>query len=69
MKYLERTITRTGLRVTAVLKHGGNELGERVPNEEMCALRIEPHAVCPTWNYTNSPRPLNLGQIDQLICF
>lgn len=67
-RYLEGTATRTGLRVKAILKRGGNELGERVSNEEMRALRIEPHAVCPTWNYTISPRPMDPEQIDQLIC-
>jgi hypothetical protein len=47
----EGTATRTGLRVKAILKRGGNELGERVSNEEMRALHIEPHAVCPAWNF------------------
>jgi len=56
------------LRVKAILKRGGNELGERVSNEEMRALRIELHAVCPAWNYTISPRPRNPNQIDQLVC-
>ena len=67
MKCLERTATRKGLRVKAVLKRGGNELGERVSNEEMRALRIEPHAVCPAWNYTISPRPMDPRQNDQLV--
>ena len=46
-----------GVRVKADLNRGGNELGERVSNEEMRALRVQPHAVCPAWNYTISPRP------------
>ncbi|MBK4739396.1 ISAzo13 family transposase [Noviherbaspirillum pedocola] len=42
MKYIEGTETCTGLRVKALLKRGGNELGERVSNEEMHALRSRP---------------------------
>jgi hypothetical protein len=65
---IEGTVTRTGLRVKAILKRGGNELGERVSNDEMRALRVEPHAVCPAWNYTISPRPRSPEKIEQLIC-
>lgn len=68
MKYIEGTATRTGLRVKAILKRGGNELGERVSNEEMHALRIEPHAVFPAWNYMISLRPRSSGKNEQLIC-
>jgi hypothetical protein len=57
MKYIEGTETARGLRVKAVLKRGGNELGERVSNEEMKGLWLQPHAVCPAWNYTIQPRP------------
>jgi hypothetical protein len=57
VQYIDGTQTSTGLRVTALLKRGGNETGERVSNEEMKALWIEPHAVCPAWNYTIYPRP------------
>jgi LmbE family N-acetylglucosaminyl deacetylase len=51
----------TSLQVKAVLKRGGNETGERVPDDEMRCLRsvyshMQPHAVCPTWNYTLHPR-------------
>jgi hypothetical protein len=67
IKYIEGTQTSKGLRVRAELKRGGNELGERVSNEEMKALRIGPHAVCPAWNYTISPRPRRPDEIDQLI--
>lgn len=40
----------TFLTVTAVLKRGGNELGERVTNDEMQRLKLTPHRVCPQWN-------------------
>ena len=68
MKYIEGTAICTGLRVKAILKRGGNELGERVSNEEMRALRIESHAVCPAWNYTISPRHRSSDKIEQLVC-
>ncbi|UKJ76890.1 hypothetical protein H1Q64_23230 (plasmid) [Azospirillum brasilense] len=42
--------------VTALLKRGGNETGERVSDAEMHRLRLAPHTVCPAWNYTLSPR-------------
>lgn len=63
VRYIEGTETATGLQVTAVLKRGGNETGERVPDKEMQRLRIEPHAVCPRWSYTLRPR-----ENDQVIC-
>jgi hypothetical protein len=56
-RYIVGTVTATGLRVTASLKRGGNETGERVSDNEMCRLRLTPHTVCPIWNYTLSPRP------------
>jgi Rhodopirellula transposase DDE domain len=50
------TTTAAGLTVTAQLKRGGNETGEKVSNEEMRRLSLTPHSVCPEWNYTLSPR-------------
>ncbi len=46
VRYIAGTVTTAGLHVTAALKRGGNDTGERVSNE-----------VCPTWNYTLAPRP------------
>jgi hypothetical protein len=57
-RYIAGTVTATGLRVTACLKRGGNETGERVSDDVMRHLRLRPHAVCPTWNYTLSPPPV-----------
>lgn len=67
IRYIDGTETRNGLRVKAVLKRGGNETGERVSDEEMKELWIEPHAVCPAWNYTIRPRP-NHPPNDYFIC-
>lgn len=66
IKYIQGTETNAGLQVRADLKRGGNETGERVSNEEMRSLWIEPHAICPAWSYTIRPRP-NAPQNDQLI--
>jgi hypothetical protein len=55
-RYIADTTTRTGLTVTATLKRGGNELGERVTDDEMQRLKLTPHRVCPQWNYTLQPR-------------
>jgi hypothetical protein len=56
--YIAGTTTRTGLRVEAVLKRGGNEIGERVCDAQMRRLRLDPHSLCPQWNYTLRPRPI-----------
>jgi Rhodopirellula transposase DDE domain len=56
VRYIAGTATAAGLRVAALLKRGGNETGERVSDEEMRRLHLAPHAVCPAWNYTLSPR-------------
>ena len=57
MRYITGTVTATGLRVTGLLKRGGNETGERVSDAEMRGLCLRPNTVCPAWNYTISPRP------------
>ena len=58
-RYIAGTTTATGLHVTAVLKRGGNELGERVSAADWLRLRLRMklHAVCPQWNYTLRPQP------------
>jgi hypothetical protein len=57
IKYIEGTETATGLKVRVDLKRGGNETGERVSNEKMRSLKIEPHEICPAWSYTIQPHP------------
>jgi hypothetical protein len=56
VRYIAGTVTAAGRRVAALLKRGGNETGERVSDDEMRRLHLAPHAVCPAWNYTVSPR-------------
>ena len=48
-----------GPGVEAVLKRGGNEVGERVCDAQMRRLRLDPHPICPQWNYTLRPRPIH----------
>jgi hypothetical protein len=54
--YIRDTKTQTGLTVEAHLVTETYEKGVKVPDEEMAALNIEPHDVCPRWNYTIRPR-------------
>jgi Rhodopirellula transposase DDE domain len=51
------TTTTSGLVVRSVLNTQTYPTGERVSDAAMAALNLEPHAVCPTWNYTLHPRP------------
>jgi hypothetical protein len=54
--YIRGTTTRTGLRVKAVLDDATYRRGQRVSREEVRALNLRRHDVCPQWNYTLQPR-------------
>jgi hypothetical protein len=54
--YARDTRTQTGLAVQAHLVTEMYEKGVKVPDEEMDALIIQSHDVCPQWNYTIYPR-------------
>lgn len=54
--YINDTKTQTGLSVQAHLVTETYEKGVKVPDEEMAALCIQSHDVCPQWNYTIHPR-------------
>lgn len=54
---LRGTTTTTGLQVRAVLHTQTYTTGRKVSDAAMAALTLEPHAVCPLWNYTLRPRP------------
>lgn len=56
LHYLRDTKTETGLTVQAHLVTETYEKGVKVPDDEMDALCVQPHAVCPKWNYTLYPR-------------
>lgn len=50
------TTTKTGLKVYAVLDERKYQLRKKVTDQEMEALRIEPHDFHGEWNYTIKPR-------------
>jgi hypothetical protein len=56
LHYIRDTKTQTGLTVQAHLITEVYETGVKVPDEEMAALNIKFHDVCPQWNYTIYPR-------------
>jgi len=56
LHYIGDTKTETGLSVQAHLITETYEKGVKVPDEEMNALCIQSHDVCPQWNYTIHPR-------------
>ena len=56
LRYIRDTKTQTGLTVQAHLVTQTYERGVKAPDEEMDALSIQSHDVCPKWNYTIHPR-------------
>jgi Rhodopirellula transposase DDE domain len=59
VRYIRGTTTDTGLQVCAELRRGSYETGEPVSDEAMRRRRLRHHAICPAWNYTLRPHPLN----------
>jgi hypothetical protein len=59
--YIRDTRTQTGLTVQAHLVTETYEKGVKVADEEMEALNIQSHAVCPQWSYTIYPRSVALA--------
>jgi hypothetical protein len=57
LAYLRGTTTTTGLAVSAELHERGYPKGQSVSDADFAQLNLEPHAVCPQWNYTLRPRP------------
>ena len=53
---IRATTTTSGLAVDAERLEGVYPTGQRVSDAEMQTLRLDRHAVCPTWNYTLRPR-------------
>ena len=54
--YIRGTTTTTGLTVEAFRQAGVYATGQTVSEAEMEALNLQRHDVCPSWNYTISPR-------------
>ncbi len=56
LAFIRGTTTAPGLTVQAIFQDREYPIGQRVTDAEMAALRIEPHPICPQWNYTIRPR-------------
>ncbi len=56
LQYIRETTTQTGLTVQAWLVTDDYPTGLTVSDEAMAALNLDPHEVCPQWNYTIRPR-------------
>jgi len=56
LHYIRETETRAGLQVQAHLVTEHYATGVKVSDEDMDALNLQRHAVCPQWNYTIRPR-------------
>jgi len=56
LDYIQQTCTQTGLRVQAHLVTNHYATGVKVTDDEMDALNLERHEICPQWNYTIRPR-------------
>jgi transposase len=54
--YIRGTTTTTGLTVKAIIQEGFYKKGQRVTNEEMEQLNLQPHSTLPDWNYTICPQ-------------
>jgi hypothetical protein len=56
LRYIRGTSNKTGLKVKAFLQEGLYKGGQKATREEMKHLNLQPHSVCPKWNYTISPQ-------------
>jgi hypothetical protein len=57
--FIRRTTTTTGLKVTASYFQRTYQTGLKVSNAEFKTIQLIRHDVCPQWNYTIRPRPIN----------
>ena len=62
LDYIRHTRTQAGLAVQAALVTQMYATGVKVPDEEIAALNITFHDVCPRWNYTIYPHSTMLIQ-------
>lgn len=58
LSYIRGTTTKTGLKLKAYLLDGHYDKGVKVSDEQMEALNLQRHEVCPNWNYTLRPRSM-----------
>jgi hypothetical protein len=64
VEYIQETRTQTGLQVTAHRVPTTYRTGGKVPQAVMATLAIQPHEVCPQWNYTIHPRPVGIASFE-----
>jgi hypothetical protein len=57
LAYVRGTTTAPGLTVSAHQVDTVYPPGARISKDQMAALDLDLHAVCPRWNYTLHPRP------------
>jgi hypothetical protein len=53
--YIRGTSTAMGLSVSAFLDDGYYGRARKITRNEVDRLRLQPHSVCPKWNYTLTP--------------
>ena len=58
LSYTRGATTETGLKVKPYLLDGHYDKGMKVSDEQMKALELERHEVCPNWNYIIKPRSM-----------
>jgi hypothetical protein len=56
LAFIRGTATAAGLTVQAIFRDAEYPTGQKVADADMADLRVEPHAICPQWNYTIYPR-------------
>lgn len=65
LNYIRGTSTQSGLTVQAACLDGAFAKGQRVSDDQMQQLNIEPLSVCRQWNYTIRPRPASPSETTQ----
>ena len=55
LAYICGTTTSTGLTVAAHLDEDTYKKGQKISKADMNAVNLQPHDVCPNWNYTINP--------------
>jgi hypothetical protein len=60
--YIRGTTTVAGLSVKAFLDEAYYGRGQKITRDDMARLKVEPHAVCPKWNYTMYPASEERGR-------
>jgi hypothetical protein len=56
LAYIRGTVNATGLQVKAFLIEKVYEKGIKVAKEIFALINIQPHEICPRWNYTIRPQ-------------